>query len=377
MSSPPPPPSANATPSWTEFVKGKKDEARPAPKQLAELRAAALQRLGGNGDTWAERLKQIDQWWDRMKADEQKVTWDSAFQANRITARAICISREARYGRLEIGEQANPQAGVKKYAFLSRDPESIAERLGPANFAHQPGEKSQKDILGLHAQSASLMHSGYPLKEQIKFYANPVVMFFPAPSPEDMRIFDAISHLPGADPVRLIDMRAKMTRIEGAWHGDMHTTLTYTNGPRSTNEVTDRNASIRYGLAGVWKDTDGVRGAKNALIKVSADELAARYLYALQYPMILSNPSEPVNEIIMSYRQHNSPVFPLYAQLSNGKFMICKPTPTDEYAKLIAELRQAWRIDRSTINFYKPDPSHTLAQNGDYITMSGGYVKAK
>jgi hypothetical protein len=378
MSSPPPPPSANATPSWIEFVKSKKAEARPAPMELANLRAAALQRLGGKGDTWADRLTQIDQWWTRMKADEHNVTWDSAFLANRMTARAICISREARYGRLEIGEQANPEAGIKKYAFLSRDPESIAERLVPGNFAHAPGAKSQKDILGLHAQSASLLHSGYSLKEQIKFYANPVVMFFPAPSPEDMQIFDAISHLPGADPARLIDMRAKMTRIEGAWHGDMHTTLTYTNGPHSTNEVTDRNTSIRYGLAGVWKDTDGVRGVKGALVKVSADELAARYLYALQYPMILSNPSEPVNEIVMSYRQHNSSVFPLYAQFSGGKFMICKPTPTHEYAELVGKLRDAWRTHGATIAFdNKPDPSHTLALTGDYITLTGEYVKAK
>jgi hypothetical protein len=370
VSSPPPPPSANARPSWTDFVNAKKDEARPTPRKLAELRAAALERLGGNGNTWADRLAQIDQWWKRMKADEQNVTWESAFLANRMTARAICISREARYGRLEIGEKANPVAGLKKYAFLSRDPESIAERLVPKNFLHQPGEKSQKDILGLPAQSASLLHSGYPLRKQIKFYANPVVMFFPAPSPEDMQIFDAISHLPGADPVRLIDMRANMTRIEGAWHGDMHTTLTYTNGNHSTNDITDRNTSIRYGLAGVWKDETGT------LHKVGDDELATRHLYALQHPMILSNPSEPVNEIIMSYRQHNSPVFPLYAQVDNGKFMICKPKPTDEYSKLITELREAWQTEGGTWSFEKPDPSHTLELTGDHITADGEYVKA-
>jgi hypothetical protein len=370
VSSPPPPaPSANAKPSWTEFVKVKKD--RPAPGELSKLRAAALERLGGNGDTWADRLVLIEKWWVRMKADERNVTWESAFRANRMTARAICISREARYGRFEIGEQGNPEAGLKKYTFLSRDPESIADRLVPDNFRHPPGKKSLKDILGLHAQSASLLHSDYPIKEQIKFYANPVVMFFPAPSQEDMQIFDAISHLPGADPVRLIEMRATMTRVEGAWHGDMHTTLTYTNGPHSTNEIMDRNTSIRYGLTGVWKDLKG------AVQKITKEELAARYLYALQYPMILSNPSEPVNEIVMSYRQHASPAFPLYARLDTGKFMICKPTPTDEYSKLIANLRQVWRTDGGTIPFVKPDPSHTLELTGDHITADGEYVKAK
>jgi hypothetical protein len=367
----PPPPPPDAKPSWTAFVKAKKGETRPAPRPLTELRAEALLRLGGNGDTWAERLPQIEQWWERMKDDEGNVTWDSAFRANRMTARNICISREARYGRFELGEQANAVVSIKKYAFLSRDPESIAERLVPDNFMHKPGEKSQKDILGLHAQSASLLHSDYSLREQIKFYADSVVMFFPAPSAEDMQIFDAISDLRDADPVRLIEMRAKMTRIEGAWHGDMHTTLTYTNGPRSTNDFTDRNTSIRYGLAGVWKDHKGT------LHTVTAEELAARYLYALQYPMILSHPSEPVNEIVMSYRQHNSPVFPLYARLEQGKYLICKPEATEEYSQLIAELRRVWKSDGATISFEKPDPSHTLRMTGDHITLDGQYVPAK
>jgi hypothetical protein len=349
----------------------KKAEPRPAPKRLAELRAAALERLGGNGDTWTDRLAQIDRWWARMKEDEKNVTWESAFRANRMTARAICISREARYGRLEIGEQANPEEGMKKYAFLSRDPESIADRLVPDNFLHRPGEKSRKNVLGLHAQSASLLHSGYPLREQVKFYANSVVLFFPAPSPEDMQIFDAISHLPGADPVRLIDMRARMTRMEGAWHGDMHTTLTYTNGGGSSNETYDPAISVRYGLAGTWKEQ-----GTGTLHKVGPDELDARYLYALQHPMILASPSEPVNEVVMSYRQHNSPVFPLYASLVRDTITICKPRPTEEYSALIAELRKTWAEGDTYVFEKKPDPSHTLEMTSDHINAKGEYVKA-
>ncbi|MBB5858272.1 hypothetical protein ACFQ05_21880 [Amycolatopsis umgeniensis] len=372
--------------SWKSFVEAKSEEARPTPKQLAELRVAALQRLGGTGETWQDRLAQIDQWWTQMKKDEQNVTWESAFQANRMTIRGINITRTARYGRFEIGEQANAETN-KKYAFLSRDPESIAERLNPDNFQHQPGKKSKKDILGLHALSASLLHGDYSINEQTKGYSDSIVLFFPAPSPEDMQIFDAISHLPGAPPDRLIDMRAKMTRLEGAWHGDMHTTMTYTNGqPRAdkkvvskvshlyqeiTDEKLDRAISVRYGLAGTWKDETG------ALYKATEKELAERYLYALQHPMILNNPSETVNEVVMSYRQHDSPVFPLYARFDNEKFLICKVTPTAQYRKVISELRRAWQSEGKGATDQKPNPSHTWEATGDHITAHGEYVKAK
>lgn len=376
----------DAQPSWKSFVEAKNKEVRPTPKQLAELRVAALQRLGGKGETWTDRLEQIDQWWAQMKKDEENVTWESAFQANRMTVRGINITRTARYGRLEIGEQSNAEA-KKKYAFLSRDPESIAERLDPANFQHQLGKKSKKDSLGLHALSASLLHRDYSINEQSKGYENSIVLFFPAPSPEDMQIFDAISQLPGADPARLIDMRANMTRIEGAWHGDMHTTLTYTNGQPSTDKKVvskvshiyqpitddklDRNISIRYGLAGTWKDDKGI------LHKATEKELTERYLYALQHSMILDNPSEPVNEIVMSYRQHNSPVFPLYARFDNEKFLICKVTPTQQYQKLITELRRAWQSEGKGATEQKPSPTHTWKATGDHITTYGEYVKAK
>lgn len=376
----------DAQPSWKSFVKVKNTEVRPTPKQLAELRVAALQRLGGKGETWKDRLEQIDQWWTQMKKNEQNVTWESALRANRVTVRGINITRTARYGRFEIGEQTNAEA-KKKYAFLSRDPESIAERLVPANFQHPPGKKSKKDFLGLHAQSASLLHGDYSIGEQTKRYDDSIVLFFPAPSPEDMQIFDAISQLPGADPDRLIDMRANMTRIEGAWHGDMHTTMTYTNGQPSTDkkvaskvshlyqpitdEKLDRNISIRYGLAGTWKDHEGT------VYKATEKELVERYLYALQHPMILNNPSETVNEVVMSYRQHNSPVFPLYARFDNGKFMICKVTPTALYRKLILELRSAWKSEGKGATDEKPDLSHTWEPTGDHITAYGEYVKAK
>ncbi|OLR91828.1 hypothetical protein [Actinokineospora bangkokensis] len=259
-----------------ERVARERAEAQQAVER--RLRLQGLAALGGDGATWTARREQIEEWWAGVKAAEAGETWAGAYAANRLSARQIGANH--------------------------------------------------KDALGLHDLSASLLDGSKPtVLEQLKHYGDAIVVFMPVPSETDAQVFHAISTLAEPDEPVLRGYRNNLTRVRLAQGSDMHTIFVDDGaGPPAP-------VRARYGITG------RVQRAKGAP-EVLADEvdIDARRTNALQHSKILgAGATQAVNEIVVAYRKHASPVFPCFAKWDQAtqRFNVLKDgnpsTPTGAY----------------------------------------------
>ncbi|SDF43114.1 hypothetical protein SAMN05216553_101606 [Lentzea fradiae] len=291
-------------PVWVEEQERRRkqrwdDQAATERRVLAE----GLDALGGSGDTWKERLPQIKQWWERVKADEAKETWHGVYTANRMSARQI--SATGRGGTFSIVNRAERKNVAKRRdILLDRTAGGILKRTDPANFVDPKTGASKKDTEGLYDLSASLLDSRKPvIDKQLKFYKDAVLVLMPVPTERDAKIFHAISSLKDPDDNFLRAIRSTFTRIRLAQGSDMHTIyVDDTDGP-------DQPKKVRYGVTGRVHLTGG------EVVRADDAHIAVRRTDALEHSRILgAGATQPVNEIVMVYRQHASPVFPLFAK---------------------------------------------------------------
>jgi hypothetical protein len=100
-------------------------------------------------------------------------------------------------------------------------------------------------------------------------------------------------------------IRSRMTRIKLACEGDISANFVY------VAPSTVQYPMFKYGF-GLWstvKNHEGMEGQKY----VGPDEVLRRKALALDFRQILT-PTQ-VNEIIVAYRQHENPRFPVFATL--------------------------------------------------------------
>ena len=254
------------------------------------------------GSDWKTLTPLIDRWFEDLKAWEAIDTFNKAFQDKRMTVRQVNIDpTTARGGTFTVGTRQMK---------LARDIPGIAARMAPTNYFDPVTLRRKKNELGLHDLSASLLTNTRAIRSQLKGYENVIALFMPLVQEEDLYLFDSLNktakkELDGS--VLMKTLRSKLTRVKLAQASDMGATFedTKPGGPEG---------NFRYGLTGTIIGED----QRGKLIKVgrpaTAEELFNRKTNALHYKNILINPVVSVNEIVMAYRHHASPLFPMFAQ---------------------------------------------------------------
>ncbi|MEJ8857566.1 hypothetical protein WKW79_23545 [Variovorax robiniae] len=319
--------------------------------RLSQVRALLRQHIVVNEPFSAPRAKQIAQlasdWFIEYKEWEKADRFLAAVRDKRM-----CISQRGTDTVIGAGNRSNPaHLGVKDqdkqggttqkilYKTLSyrTGVDSLKERLDPANFGSSPqGEEITrlKYKLGLHDLSASLMNPDKPtIKEQARWELDPIgskskwpLVFMPLPKQKDLVVFNLLNllhkewrtagHLDLAETVARI--RRRMTRVKFAQDSDMGAGLINANPAGSG----DPNlAKFRYGMA-------DVQGKEGTTLTVYIKGISlVRQAKALEYQSILATQTSSSNEIVVAFRQHDSPRFPMIG-LWNGNGVDLEGGPT-------------------------------------------------
>ncbi|MBM7774964.1 hypothetical protein JOD54_005168 [Actinokineospora baliensis] len=323
-------------PRWIEEQVRKAAERKEA-QRLTEARVLreGLTALGGTGTKWSDRADEIAAWWKAVKEAEAKETWAGAFAANRISARQVnTAGRGGSFSVVNLHERKNTDK--RREIVLDRTVEGVLERLKPGNFRDPITSANSKVRLGLHDLSASLLDSGEgkpTLDKQLKFYKDATLVLMPVPTERDSKIFHAICSLTEPDADALRAMRNRFTRIRLAQGSDMHTIFV------DDSTGAPAQPQFRYGVTG------RVHLRNGDVVGADADYLAARRTNALEHSAILGDgATQPVNEIVMVYREHASEVFPLFVKWDedNKRFNVLKRTNLKETTGDHIDNKGAW-----------------------------------
>lgn len=303
----------------------------------AQIRERALGKLG-EGKTWAELSKGIDEWWRILKERTAKDnSFEVVYASARMTVRGVAKGGEQQGGKFKAQIMAGESGTTtgKADMTLERDRKSILDRTNPTTWTSEKSDLAAKQKSGLYELSASLLD---PKREdifaQLKFYSTPeAVVFTPAAYPEDQQIFAAISALADADQPKLREISSEMTRIIGAQSTDMGTKLVDMSAGNTGDD-------IRYGESGTLIRYAGGKGKA-----ARAHEIEARRLNALQYFNILDDSKHLVNEVVVEYRRHASGLFPLFTEMDRDakRFYILDSSfkKTGEYIDNKGEVQKA------------------------------------
>lgn len=237
-------------------------------------------------------------------------------------------ARESLHQTILVDEPYSPRRATA-IALLALDwIDSLKERLNPANFGSSPqGETITrlKYKLGLHDLSAVLMNPDKPtIKDQARWDLEPTgskstwpLVFMPLPEPADIVTFNLLNDLHKkwrtagqldlAQTVAFI--RRRMTRVKVAQDSDMGAGLINANPAGSGNP---NLAKFRYGMA----DVQSVEGQPVPIYK--KDISLERRSKSLEYQSILATQRSRSNEIVVAFRSHASPRFPMIG-LWNGE----------------------------------------------------------
>jgi hypothetical protein len=293
-------------PAWQKEQQRKLEEREAAQKQREErLLAGGMANLGGEGETWAQRLPEIEKWFESLKAAEATVTWHEVFSTNRISARQIGVKATNMGGTFSVKNKHAPRdLGRERMIKLDRGAGGIEARTNPANiYDHETGARNKNDK-GLHDLSATLLDHERAIDAQLKPYANSVVVFMPVPAEKDLQILNAVAHLKDRDLKRYREIKSRIARVKLAQGSDMHTS------PVDVSSAATDPAKIRYGVTGRTQ-----RGPDQPEVRADAIDIRTRKTNALEHSTILgAGARQKVNEIVMAYRAHESKLFPLFAK---------------------------------------------------------------
>jgi hypothetical protein len=309
--------------------------------------SAVRSRIEGGTQQAPSRLIELAySWFEDLKTWEKEETFKRAFDQNRMTLRLLTADASKAkddYTRNVPGWGANKnddgtfkKTGVSTEVFLSGGLKGLKDRLNPSNFARQsPSDQSLKNALGLHDLSARVLDKRLPIgKQGFNFTKTSHAIFMPVPAEADHVVFYTLNHLSKTDEdlksdpqfveaVRFI--RARLTRVKLAEKNDMGAAFVVVQEPGTGR------TKIRYGYTG--KVTEAPK--KNTLTfaeelklkklkkmdpnedkspSLTAAQLTSRITTAWRYTTVLRTAMEPGNnEIIIAYRQHASPNFPMIA----------------------------------------------------------------
>jgi hypothetical protein len=265
------------------------------------------------GVGWDVLLPLIGQWFADFKAWEAKDTFTAAFNDSRMSARGVNTGSTARGGTFNV---RNVQSGDNKKMTLASNAAGVKLRMNPKNLFDPDTLRRGKYDLGLHDLSASLLNPGRPIKEQLKFYETSYCMFFPLPHEEDLQLFHSLNASAKRDPGlgeegrrQMVAWRSQITRVKRVQGSDMGATWADFSAPDAVKP------KVRYGTRGTIIRTAGQHFGYPA----TQQELENRVTLALRYKSILPTMATKVNEIIVAFRHHANPDFPMFTFWKEGK----------------------------------------------------------
>jgi hypothetical protein len=261
----------------------------------------------------------IAKWFLAYKKWEQQDNFTQAFREGRMTMRhpknnAIDSKNTDIFGY-------NRETGAKVTSTFIHQVglTGIPEMRNPLNFAPGKGHKSQKAELGLYELSASLLDPKRPISNQTfaQLQHGHLFAFMPLSNHRDQIIYAILNNwrkrLGPDHPLSTVvhNIRARMTRIKLAAEHDMGTGYTMLGN--------DGNArKLKYGV-GLGKQTkqsyydEGSSQYKLRQLQVTKEIIGKFENDALYYERILTGHLK-VNEIIVAYRHHANPDFPMFVR---------------------------------------------------------------
>ena len=273
--------------------------------------ALKLDLLGGAN--WVKLRPLVQRWWADLKAWEAADTFEGAFLDDRMTVRQINLNGKG--GDFPVPNRFSEEKEDHTTITLARDVAGVKQRFNPTNFFNPVNAQRLKNALGLHDLSASLMSHKKPIRQQLKHYEDTIALFVPVPLEEDLELFYTLNSMGKRElndgALEITRMRSELTRIKLAQASDMGTTY------GSVARLGSGEQHIRYGITGtiikVMPD-----GKDTKAYDASEQEIKDRRTNALRYKSILDAVFLPnskiVNEVVMAYRSHASPLFPLFGE---------------------------------------------------------------
>ena len=263
----------------------------------------------------AGTMQLMANWWACYKIWEERDTFLAAFNEGRMTVRQSPASQAYR-DDFAARHTDVPNRGSKPYPGhqYQTGVDSLKQRMDPDSFGMDSGERL-KYKYGLHDLSGSLLDpSKSKITTQLRWKWDKlekwITIFMPVAKPEDLALFNLLNSM--SKEVRLRQpeiydkvtwMRRRMSRIKLAEADDMGAGLL-------DIAPTGKPPKFRYGLRDAPDQTGQLTG-------VDLD----RYKKALDYTSILplqrSN-NKNVNEIVIAYRQHAGPRFPIFTKWSSA-----------------------------------------------------------
>jgi hypothetical protein len=263
---------------------------------------------------WDTLLPLVNTWFATLKKWEAEDNFDTAYGEHRMTMRVTKVAAQqgtttphsvkqlirpdprGPYMVPPGSDKVPLDAGSKQRL----DRQAIKERFTPGNFAGK-GEKYGRGLLDvlatLLANNKYILKQGYTLNELGGF-----AVFVPVPLKEDLALFYTLNDWAKEHPeaaLRMREIRNSLTRLKLGQSSDMH------SGFGKVMDRDDGRLHYRYGYY----------GTRGGMAQVNADDLRRRISIRTEYESIVSEVvrgNRTYNEIVLAYREHRSPLFPLF-----------------------------------------------------------------
>jgi hypothetical protein len=315
--------------------------------ELSKARAKCQIEINKTSGTKMETLvNAVKDWWAAYKDWERADTFDDAYYDSRMTIRTYnpkvgkdkskwdLVHKET-VGKPSVMD-AQKKVGKKMKWDVSM--EGIIKRTKPWNWDDAaPVQVSNKYVDGLHELCASLLDPQRGISRQV-FHTllgsgakdGVLSVFMPLPQMEDLKLFadlELISKRPGKSLAMLFlmrDVRSRMTRLSQAHHQDMGSS-SFASKPKSIT-----HPGFHQGVSTTEKYFKRVNGKLKPRFKKATKEYRDKLTYqAIRYKEILGrkeNKGTRYNEVIISYRKHANPMFPMFAEwdLENERHRVLK-----------------------------------------------------
>jgi hypothetical protein len=272
---------------------------------------------------WNELLRLVNNWFATLKKWEGEDDFETAYRDHRMTMRITKVA--AQKGNTKPGSvkqlirpdprgpyMVKPDSEMVPIDAESQqrlDRQGIKDRFRPGNFARQ-GDKYKLGLLDvlatLLANNKLILKQGYTVNGRGGF-----AVFVPVPLKEDLALFYTLNDWAKTHPeaaLRIREIRNSLTRLKLGQSSDMHSGFAKVVGRN------DGRLHYRYGYYGTKsvKDSDT---RKDKQVQVNPDDLRRRISIRTEYESIVSEVvrgDRTYNEIVLAYREHGNPLFPLF-----------------------------------------------------------------
>ena len=271
---------------------------------------------------WNTLLPLVNTWFEVLKKWEEEDTFFDSFRDNRMTMRVTKVTAQQgntkppNVYQLKRPAQGEPYAADRRAGMVEVDSgiqklnrADIKARFTPSNFA-KAGDKYKLGLLELPAtlltKERLILKQGYPINGTGAFG-----VFVPLPLQEDHALFYTLNDwAKGREEAapRMREIRNRLTRLKLGQSDDMHSGMAKVVGRA------DDRFHYRYGYYGVKDVTDEQTHIKKKVYS-GVDEIRNRLSVRMHYQSVLAGMSTAdgsYNEIVLAYREHKNPLFPLF-----------------------------------------------------------------